>query len=424
MGPLAILLNFFVFSCGYNIFGVVVSCIVAKTGIAEADAGSLLSVYQAGMIASLALSPLLARRLSSGGLLRLGTAAQAAGFLLLFLLPRKVFVFIAFAVLGLGGFYIDTGSNSRLADNFPERKETLIPLLHFIYSLGALVCGYLVLPFKTPERWRFFYGVAAALMGAALLAGLAGRGARPQTPSKPLSEPRPQTPSQPRPEALSQGCPQTPFQASPEAPPKARPAAESERTEGGHAKALLRDRLFVLYCLLMLCYGAALQTCASWFPLYMEKELLARPILVATANTCLWTGVAVSRLLGSFVLGRGVEPLRFTAWGLLVSFLGQILALSTRDIPFSLAMIALCGFAGGSTIPFFIVETNSWHPGKGKAISIFYMLSLSLGSMIFPYAVTRLSKTLGLRASMAGSSLLFLAGAALAFRMLGRRGKS
>lgn len=384
MGPLAILLNFFVFSCGCNIFGVVVSDIVAKIGIAESNAGSLLSVYQAGTAAALALSPLLVRRLSSGGLLRFGMAAQILGFLIIFAAPDKIPAFIAYAVLGLGGFYIDSGSNSHLADNFPKRKERLVPLLHFVYSFGALVCGYLVLPFKSPGRWHLFYGIAAALMGALLLSGLFSRRTRTAVPS-------------PAPEAGG---------------------------EGGQARALVRDRPFILYCLVMLCYGAAQQICASWFPFYMEKELLASPVLVATANTCFWTGIAVSRLLGSFVLGRGVQPLRLTAWGLALSFLGQTLALLTSSVGFSLAMMALCGFASGSTIPFFIVEASAWRPGWGKVVSVFYILSLSIGRMVFPYAVTLLSPLMGLRASLLGAGLLFLAGAALAWAVLRLRRRS
>jgi hypothetical protein len=74
-------------------------------------------------IVSLAISPFLIRRLKSGGLLRFGLIIQIIGFGLVFFLPTKVAALAAFIALGLGGFYIDSGSNSYIADNFPEKKK-------------------------------------------------------------------------------------------------------------------------------------------------------------------------------------------------------------------------------------------------------------------------------------------------------------
>lgn len=55
--------------------------------------------------------------------MRFGLIIQIIGFGLVFFLPTKVAALAAFIALGLGGFYIDSGSNSYIADNFPEKKK-------------------------------------------------------------------------------------------------------------------------------------------------------------------------------------------------------------------------------------------------------------------------------------------------------------
>ncbi|MDD2232414.1 MAG: MFS transporter [Sphaerochaetaceae bacterium] len=379
MSPAIVLVIFFVLSCGYNIYGVIANDILSSFGMGTADAGLFLTIYQVGAAISLALSPILIRKLKSGGLLRFGMAAQIAGFLLLFVIPSKTAALFAFVALGIGGFYVDSGSNSYIADNYPQRKQHLIPLLHFTYSFGALVCGYLVLPFKSAEKWHLAYAIIGALMAVLLVSSVSGKR-----------------------HASSVSC-------------------EPEPSESASLRMLIHDPSFIMYCLVILCYGSSQQICASWFPLYLENVLLAKPVFVATASTCFWVGIAACRLLGSFILGKGIRPLKVTMIGLSVSFASMILALLTSSIPFTFAMIALCGFASGSVIPFFIVDVNSWYPGSGRITSVFYILSLTAGRMVFPYLVTLLSNLISFRISLMSSSILLLAGAVLSLLVYKRR---
>lgn len=297
---------------------------------------------------------------------------------MVFFLPTKIAALAAFIALGLGGFYIDSGSNSYIADNFPEKKERLIPLLHFTYSAGALVCGYMVLPFKNQGNWNVAYGIAGLIMAVILFSSF-------QKPKSHSSIPV---------ESLS---------------------------EKGSIKTLLTDPDFIMYCIVILCYESAQQICSSWFPYYMENVLFAEPVIIATAGTCLWVGIAASRLLGSFILAKGVNPLAITTYGMLTSFITQLLAVATSNIPFTLAMMAVCGFASGAVIPFFIVDVNNWYPGMGRLTSVMYILSITLGRMIFPYLVTYVSSSVGLRSSLALFSLIFLSGSILAFIVKRRR---
>ncbi|MFA7371020.1 MAG: MFS transporter, partial [Sphaerochaetaceae bacterium] len=173
---------------------------------------------------------------------------------------------------------------------------------------------------------------------------------------------------------------------------------------------LLKDSRFILYTLSLMLYMGSQQICATWIPVYVEVELLQSPAIVGTSLTVFWIGIAISRLLSSFMLQRGAKPLTLTLGGFLLAGVALALLPFSASIVLALILVALCGFAAGPAIPLYIVETASWYPKNSAFIALIYIVSGTIGRMIFPYLTTRLAEVSSLGfALMTSSAMLFVA---------------
>lgn len=384
MSPVIIFLGFFVYSVSINIFGTLASAIMSTTAFSLSQLGSLLSTLQTGAFLGILLSPLVLKRLKEASILRLGVVVMGLALGTLVFFPSKSVLFVIFACLGFGGFYVDSGSNAYLAGRFPDKRSTYIPILHFVYSLGALTSGYLILPFKGPS-WHFGYAICGFLLLMLLFVGL-------QRDKGSLKR-------------------------------KQEPQDQHENREKLPAKVILRNKGFLLYCLVLMLYMASQQTCTSWLPLYIETSFYATPSMVAATMMSFWVGIACMRLIAPVLLNRGLHPLLLTAGGMALSFIALCCALLSSNVAIAYGAIAFSGFGAGATIPLFIVEASSWFPSNTAFVSVFYILCGTLGRMVFPYLVAIIAESYSLKLALLLSSLLLLIGFLLSVKIY-RAGRS
>lgn len=383
MSAILVLVVFFLYSVGYNIFGVLVADIIEGCSISLSSAGVLQSMFQIGALIAIALSPLALMKLSNLNRLRMGIIFDALGMVLLALIQSPWVISLFFVFMGLGGFYIDSGANAYLAQAYPEKRETFIPLLHFSYSLGALICGYLVLPFKSPDSWGWGYGIP----GVVLLALFA------------LSYLK---------KSVKTG--------------NAEAAAEENNVQAVPVKTLLRDRNYIMYSIVILLYMAGQQICASWLPLFVEKDFQASASVVAATTMSFWIGIATMRFLSPIILKTGkLNAMQSIQYGMMVSFATMIGISISPNVVSALICSALCGFASGAVIPLFIVEVSSWYPGNTGFISTFYIICGTIGRFVFTPLVAFCGDRFGMRIALGSSSILFLIGTILAFTVTYRK---
>ena len=377
MCSVLVLIIFFLYSVGYNIFGVLAADIIEGCKISLSSAGLLQSFFQIGALLGIGLSPLALMKLSSLNRLRIGIFFDAVGMILLAIIPSSLSISILFVFMGLGGFYIDSGANAYLAETFPNKRQSLIPLLHFSYSLGALLCGYLVLPFKSPTSWGWGYGIVGVTLAFLFVLGYIANSKNPK-------------------EVIN--------------------IEVEKEVQPVPTKKILSDKNFIMYCIVIMMYMASQQTCSSWLPLFIEKDFNASASLVAATTMSFWIGIAVMRLISPILLKTGkINAMESIQYGMLISFFAMLgISLST-NIAFALICSAICGFGAGAVIPLFIVEVSSWYPGNTGFISTFYIVVGTIGRFIFPYLVAFFGDRYGMRIALGASSLLLFVGTVLAF---------
>jgi fucose permease len=280
----------------------------------------------------------------------------------------------------LGSFLVDSASNATLASEYYEKRSLYIPLLHFCYSIGAIATGYLILPFKGVS-WRWAYGLVGVAMALILITGSVHRQAT-QKQSKKKRD------------------------------------AEPTKDVVGPITLLLKDRAFILYTLVIMFYMGSQVICATWIPVYIETELGQSASITGTSLTVFWIGTALSRLIVGPIMNRGANPFTLSIWGMFLAGISLVGATLSASIPIVLILVLLCGFFAGATIPMYVVIASTWYPRNTAFISLSYIVSGTVGRMIFPYLVAKVASFSSLGFALMLSSLMLIISA---FMILGVR---
>ncbi len=365
MSPILLFALFFFFSVSYNMLGPLATNIMNTTGISLTQSGFLLSSQQIGAIVSMALLFIFQKKLKQSFIMTAGYIAIIVAFLGITFDQHTLILFSGYVVLGVGAFLVDSGSNSFIASNFFEKRALYIPLLHFMYSAGAIVTGYIVLPFKN-RSWPFAYGSVAAVLLILLIA-------------QRITSKRVKTDA-------------------------------TEEREQGPIKELLSDPAFILYTLVIMFYMGSQIICSAWIPVYVEQELKQSAAITGTSLTVFWVGTALSRLIIGPILNKGAKPFTISIWGMVLAGFSLIMAtMGSTHIISVLFFTFLCGLFAGATIPMYIVVCSTWYPNNTTFISLSYILSGTIGRMIFPFLVTFIASFSSLHLSLAlSSSMLFI----------------
>ena len=377
MHPVFVFISFFFFAIANNMLGPLATNIMAGTGLSLSQSGSLVSFMQIGSFSAILLSLFIMKRMRQITVTRMGYLLLIIALLAISLTQGSFLLFALYAVIGFSAFLIDSGSNAVLASDYYEKRALYIPLLHFCYSAGAIVTGFVILPFKG-ALWRLAYGSVGTLVALVVILAYVDKRYR-DTNTKNRGKAK---------------------------------VAPSE-VQAGPVLPLLKDRAFIMYTLVIMFYMGSQIICATWIPVYVETELMQSPAITATSLTVFWIGIALSRLLMGPIMSKGGDPFSLSIAGMVLAGASLLAMPFTTNIIVVLALVAFCGFFAGATIPMFIVVTASWYPKNTAFISLSYILGGTIGRMVFPLLVTRIAEARNLGYALMISSLMLYIAAVL-----------
>ena len=373
MHPIIVFAAFVFFAISYNMLGPITADIMASTGMSLSDSGRIVSFQQIGSLMAIALSYLVLRRMKQTTVALIGYGILIVSLIFIAASRSVMALFILYTAIGVGSFMVDSGSNALLSSEYYHKRATYISMLHFLYSVGAILSGYLVLPFKGPQ-WRWAYASIGIIIAIILCIGIFFK----KHINKDTQDNPRKVDATPKPE-----------------------------------KILLKDPAFLLYTTGIGLYMGSQIICAAWVPVYVETELQLGPALTATSLMMFWVGTAASRLIIGPLLKRGAKPYTLSTWGMVLAGLGLIIATITENVVVVMVAIGLCGFFNGATIPMYMVVVPSWYPGNAAFIATSYIFGGTIGRMVFPYLVTRIAEGSSLAFSLRLSSILLFACAIL-----------
>lgn len=370
MHAIIVFSGFFLYAFVYNLFGLMATDIMRSLGLTLSQSGQIVSFQQLGAVTMLLLSFFLYPRFKQRHILLSGYLIIICALVAIAFSGSATLLIFSYALCGIGVVIVNGASNALLTEDYFDKRSTYLPLLHFWYSFGAVLVGYVLLPFKG-EQWRYGYLFVALLFTLLFIAGLVW---------KPKTDKRCQ---------------------------------KSVNGESLSAWVVLKDPAFLLFILVMFLFMGCQLLCVTWLPVYADLELNLGKTMVASTIMAFSLGTALSRLFIGPLLKRGLNPYLALGFG---PALSGVALIALTFVPSSwglLLMSTICSFCSGATIPLFMVVVPSWYPNNTNFLVTTYILSGTIGRMIFPYLASLIGELTSLAHALRLSSILYFIASAL-----------
>ena len=164
---------FLLYGVYFNAFGANAESMMAFFGITESRQGFVMTIQSLGGIVMTVLLGLFGERLHKlygllAGAVLVGVAGVTIGTMPLYGNDSYGLLLVFALIGGVGYITIDLLMNGVIADVFPEKKSTLLPIVHGFYGLGAMLAPLLVTWLTDSSRPATF-AVPYLVLGAAAL---------------------------------------------------------------------------------------------------------------------------------------------------------------------------------------------------------------------------------------------------------------
>ena len=138
---------FLLYGVYFNAFGANTESMMAFFGITESRQGFVMTIQSLGGIVMTVLLGLFGERLHKlygllAGAVLVGVAGVTIGTMPLYGNDSYGLLLVFALIGGVGYITIDLLMNGVIADVFPEKKSTLLPIVHGFYGLGAILSHY------------------------------------------------------------------------------------------------------------------------------------------------------------------------------------------------------------------------------------------------------------------------------------------
>ena len=372
---------FVVLSVPFNIQGPNAPVTMAHYGISAAQQGLILTIQSVGSLCAAVFIALQGEKYNkihgiAFGLLIICLISAAIGFG-----PSYTVLLLLIAVMGVGISFVDVMTNSVVSEVFPKRKNTVLPLTHASFGIGAMLTPVFVtflanpvMPesFSRPFRW---FTIFAAIIFLFYL--LSGRRIMPETPYANMA-------------AMRRRATENP--------------AEIFKTRGAW--------IFMLAGVLYFTFQMGV---IVWLPTYAIRDAGMEFGLSGILLTSYFAGSLAMRLLCPLFLRKFSARFIFSVFGGVAAVL-MLAALFTGNVPVMFALMTASGFMQGGSVPTYVLICCEAFPYRTASAASLCTLSSGIASLTAPLWVGALSEYTGFRLPMVLVCCALLVSSALIFR--------
>lgn len=254
-------------------------------------------------------------------------------------------------VLGLGGSFLNCGSNTLIPELHPENPSSALNLANIFFSLGAVFFPLLV----TLLAGRF--GLAPTLMLiAVLLAGLCVV-------------------------VLAQDFP---------------PARSAGGFDWREARKMALDPAVIILAWVLFFYVALEISTGGWIRTYLEQEFAVSARSSGLLLSVFWAVMMVGRLAASQIVKtvRGSSLVLRASTGAVV---GLLLMAVARDVRVATAGIVICGLSYAPVFPTTVGSGSTYFPNLFGTVFGIIMATGLIGGMVVPAAIGFVAKGASVR---------------------------
>ena len=329
-------LAYVVMAIPYTVHGSLAPVTMELYGISAAQQGFLLTMQSVGALGAAMFIALKGERYNkihtiAFGLIIIGVMGAIIGSA-----PAYAVLLIIVIIVGIGVTFIDIMMNGVMSDVYPERKNTLLSLVHGFYMLGAMLVPRMVTLIANPdEPWTFsrpFHVLLVAGLAVGALYLISGRRIMPETPYGDM-------------EAMKVRVTENP--------------AEIFKTKTAW--------FFIAVGLLYFTFQIGVM---MWLPTYTIQNVGADFSTGGMALTVFFAGNLVMRFAGPLFLKLMSPRILYSVFGIIAGVL-MVCALLADNIALMFILLAGAGFTQGASVPaFMILCINAFPDRTASAASI------------------------------------------------------
>jgi len=292
---------------------------------------------------------------------------------------------IMVVAMGVGVTFIDIMNNGVISDVYPKKKNTLLPLVHGFFAVGAMIVPGVVTFLTDPGRPETFSRPFQVLFFLALAVGVGylffGRRILPDTPYKKM-------------DAMKQRVADNP--------------AEVFKTK----KAWFFIAVGILYTTYQV--GTIM-----WLPTFMIRNTGVDFYTGGMALTVFFAGNLVMRFTGPLFF-RVLSPrIVYAVFGAIAAVL-MACALFTENITLAFILLAAAGFMQGSSVAAFLLICIDAFPGRTASASSILTVTIGISTLTAPLWMGALSRYTGFLTPMIMICCCLFATSALIFFFKGK----
>lgn len=256
---------------------------------------------------------------------------------------------VSFAA-GLGFTGFDILSNGAVAELYPERKNTLVPLLHAFFSVGAMLSPLFVAALVTPETPSTYaspyYIIAGILLVVAVVTLFVIR--------------------------------------------KITPPARSEK----NSLALFKTKTAWLLAIVVYLFFGYLNAISLWLPTFCLEEVNMSFTDSAFIMTLFFIGVIIVRFSSPLFLKKFTARSIFIVFSL-ASAITMAVAIISKNPDTIRVLTPIGGFFQGGNVALLILIACSYFPGKSASASALVLVAGSFAVMTVPFLVGFFAESFG-----------------------------
>ena len=311
------------------------------------------------------------------GLLILCLGASSIGFA-----PSYMVLLALIAAVGIGNAFIDIMMNGVITDVYPKHKNTVLPLVHAFFSVGAMLTPVFVTHMADPavpvsfSRPFRFLGVIAAVVFLAYL--ISGRRIMKETPYNEM-------------EAMKKRATENPAE-------------------------IFQTRKAWFFLLVGFLYFTFQLGAVAWLPTYAIRNAGVDFATGGMMLTALFGGALPMRFLGPLFLRKLTARTLYAVFGLAAAAL-MLAALLTVNVTAMFVLITACGFAQGSAVATYVLMCCEAFPGRTASASSLATLSSSAAALTAPLWMGALSESTGFQLPLILVCCALFVSAGLVFRV-------
>jgi fucose permease len=315
------------------------------------ESGALFVILYVAQIPMVFIAGPLIDRFGKKPVLAAGALICAAVLLGVAYAPSYVVLGALLFVLGIGGSFINSGSNTLMPELYPENPSSALNLGNIFFGLGAVFFPLLITLVATqlglvPAMWMI-----AVLVGAVSVMALVQQ-----------------------------------F-------PAARAASGFDWQE---ARAVALDPGVIILAWVLFFYVALEISAGGWIRTYLEQEFGVSARTSGFLLTTFWATIMVGRLVASQIVRRVRGPVLVLATGA-TSVFGLLLMATAPTLALATVGIVICGLSFAPIFPTTVGTASAYFPKLFGTVFGILMATGLIGGMILPAAIGRVAETASVR---------------------------